>query len=150
VYNRLLRVDKQRDDTGIEVPPADRKFRLPTADGKGLEVPRAVRQRLDGAGRGDESGLVGLGFTCYVPGRALSHFRPFHAAIPAGYDVSWTIHHTPNGTELTDRPEVRLTVTDTEPEHLLIESFGGTDPSKFAIPPNEATMPRRQRRPPSS
>jgi hypothetical protein len=139
VYNTLLWVDKQRDETGVEAAPADRKFRLPTADGKGLEVPRAVRERLAGANRGDDSGLVGLGFTCYVPGRALSDFRPFHAAlrIPAGYDVSWTIHYTPNGTELMDRPEVGLTVTDTEPEHLLIESFGGTDPSKFAIPPNE-------------
>ena len=74
-----------------------------------------------------------------MPGRALSDFRPFHAAllIPAGSDVSWTIHYTPNGTELTDRPEVGLTLPKSEPKRLLIESFGGTDPSKFAIPPND-------------
>jgi hypothetical protein len=143
-YDTLLWVDKQRDDAGVEVPPSERKFLLPTADGRGLETARRASNgsadRIAGANRGDEGGLVGLGFTCYVPGRALSDFRPFHAAlrIPAGYDLNWTIHYTPNGTELTDRPEVGLTVTNTEPEHLLIESFGGTDPAKFAIPPNDS------------
>ena len=57
--------------------------------------------------------------------------------IPAGYDLSWTIHYTPNGTELTDRPEVGLTISETQPERVLIESVGGTDPTKFAIPPND-------------
>jgi hypothetical protein len=144
VYNTLLWTDKQRDEAGVEVPPSERKFLIPTADGKGLEIPRRARNnapaREAAANSGDDGGRVGLGFTCYVPGRALSDFGPFHAAlrIPAGYDVSWTIHYTPNGTELTDLPEVGLTVTNTEPEHLLIESFGGTDPAKFAIPPNDS------------
>ncbi|HEY6272985.1 MAG TPA: hypothetical protein VIX19_13465, partial [Terriglobales bacterium] len=82
---------------------------------------------------------VGIGLTCYVPGRALSDFRPLKAGllIPAGYDVSWTIHYSPNGTELTDRPEVGLTIASEAPERLLIETAGGTDPSKFAIPPND-------------
>jgi len=71
-----------------------------------------------------------------VPGRALSDFRPFHAGllIPAGYDLKWTIHYTPNGKELTDRPEIGLTIAKEQPERLLIESFGGTDQTKFAIP----------------
>ena len=141
-YNTLLWVDKQRDDAGVEVPPAERKFALPTADGKGIAIPDSVRKaaRRSGTnGAGDNVGAVGIGFTCYVPGRALSDFRPYHAAllVPAGYDMNWTIHYTPTGTELTDRPEIGLTVANTEPEHLLIESFGGTDPSKFAIPANE-------------
>ena len=141
-YNTFLWVDKQRDEEGVEVPPSERKFVRPTADGRGVEISGRVRRRSPNAENGgaDAVGGVGIGFTCYVPGRALSDFRPFHAAllVPAGYDLNWTIHYTPNGTELTDRPEIGLTVAKTEPEHLLIESFGGTDPSKFAIPPNDA------------
>jgi hypothetical protein len=138
VYDKLLWVDKQRDDAGVEVAPAERKFVRPTADGRGQEVAARVRNNAEG-GRNSGAGGVGVGFTCYVPGRALSDFRPFHAAllIPAGYDVNWTIHYTPNGTVLTDRPEVGITVARSDPERLLIESFGGTDPSKFAIPPND-------------
>lgn len=138
-YNTLLWVDKQRDDAGVEVAPEERKRALPTADGKGIELPGRVRNRAGANSTSDAAGAVGVGFTCYVPGRALSDFRPYHAAllVPAGYDLSWTIHYTPNGTELTDRPEIGLTVAKTEPEHLLIESFGGTDPAKFAIPPND-------------
>jgi hypothetical protein len=141
VYNKLLWVDKDRDEAGVEVPPDARKFVIPTADGKGVEVPESVRQQLRrGANNGADSATgVGVGFTCYLPGRALSDFRPFHAAlmIPAGSDVNWTIHYTPNGTELTDLPEVGFTLPTSEPKRLLIESFGGTDPSKFAIPPND-------------
>ncbi len=144
VYNTLLWVNKQRDESGVEVPPSERRPARPTADGKGQPVAARVRNNApppsEAGERGaDRVGGVGLGFSCYVPGRALSDFRPFHAAllIPAGYDVNWTIHYTPNGTELTDRPEVGLTVAKQQPQRLLIESFGGTDPSKFAIPPND-------------
>ena len=115
-------------EAGVEAAPAERRLEIPTAGAKGREAPKRVR-----------NDTVGIGYTCYVPGRALSDFRPFHAAmlIPAGSDVNWTIHYTPNGTELTDRPQVGFTVPDSEPKRLLIESFGGTDPSKFAIPPND-------------
>jgi hypothetical protein len=140
VYNTFLWVDKQRDDAGVEVSPADRKLRIPTADGQGQAFTRVRRNSPEGPNNGaDSAGGVGVGFTCYVPGRSLSDFRPFHAAlkIPAGSDVSWTIHYTPNGTQATDLPEVGFTLPSTEPKRLLIESFGGTDPSKFAIPPND-------------
>jgi hypothetical protein len=139
VYNTLLWVDKQRDEAGVEVPPTQRKLVLPTADGRGRELPGRVPGNSVPNNTSTEGGSVGLGFTCYVPGRALSDFRPFRAAllIPAGYDVNWTIHYTPNGTELTDTPEVGLTIAQNQPERLLIESFGGTDPAKFAIPPND-------------
>ena len=139
-YNTLLWADKQRDNDGVEVPPADRKFVLPTPDGRGRERPaRVATNRGPNNTGGDDGGGPGLGFTCYVPGRALSDFRPFNAAlrIPAGYDLSWTIHYTPNGTELTDKPEIGLTIAKQAPERQLIESFGGTDPAKFAIPPHD-------------
>jgi len=133
VYNTMLWVDKPRDEAGVESAPADRKYKQPTPDGKGREVARPVNVSRGG---GQE---IGVGFTCYVPGRALSDFRPLNAGVlvPAGSDVSWTIHYTPNGTELTDRPEVGLTISSAPPQRLLIEAFGGTDPSKFAIPPND-------------
>ena len=134
-YNTMLWVDKQRDDAGVQVPPSERKFAIPTADGKG--IPLASRPLPAGA---DGASGLGIGFTCYVPGRSLSDFRPLNAGVlvPAGYDVSWTIHYTPNGTELTDRPEVGLTIVSEPPKRLLVESAGGTDPAKFAIPPNDS------------
>ena len=60
-----------------------------------------VDKQRDGAvgeSGADRVGGVGVGFTCYVPGRALSDLRPFHAAllVPAGYDMNWTIHYTPS------------------------------------------------------
>jgi len=146
VYNSLLWVDKQRDEEGVEVAPSERRIALPTADGRGRDVPSGIRNNPppnaaaeNNRGADDARGGVGLGFTCYVPGRALSDFRPFHAGllIPAGYDLNWTIHYTPNGKELTDRPEIGLTIAKEQPERLLIESFGGTDQTKFAIPPND-------------
>src|SRR5690242_4624373 len=42
VYNTFLWVDKQRDNTGAEVPPSARKILAPTADGKGQELGRAA------------------------------------------------------------------------------------------------------------
>ena len=144
VYNTLVWADKQRDGEGVEVAPAERKLLIPTADGKGREVPARVRNNAPPAAGNantgaDSVGGVGLGFTCYVPGRALSDFRQYQAGlrIPAGYDLNWTIHYTPNGTELTDRPEIGLTIASQPPQRQLIEGFGGTDPAKFAIPPND-------------
>ena len=135
-YNTLVWLDKQRDDTGIEVALSERRFAIPTTDGKGLAV--AARATSPGTERANAGG-VGIGFTCYVPGRSLSDFRPYNSAIliPAGSDVNWTIHYTPNGTELTDKPEVGLTVARQEPQRLLIESGVVNDPRDFAIPPND-------------
>jgi hypothetical protein len=135
VYNTLLWTDKQRDETGAEVPPSARKVLLPTADGKGK-----ARARNDAASEGGQLTGSGIGFTCYVPGRALSDFRPFSAGvlIPAGYDVAWNVHYTPNGVETTDLPEIGLTVAKEQPSRRLIESGLGSDPNKLVIPPNDA------------
>jgi hypothetical protein len=137
VYNTPLWVDKQRDENGVEVPPSQRKLALPTADGKGkvVERPNPVDSKADATGDN-----VGLGFACYVPGRELHDFRPHNAAllVPAGYDIAWQIHYTPNGKEVTDRPELGLTIAKTAPERIMIESFGGgANPATFAIPPND-------------
>src|SRR6516162_5257020 len=74
-YNTLLWVDRQRDQAGVEGAPSERKFKLPTSDGTGREV--GARH----AGVNNTGIEVGLGVTCYVPGRALSDFRPLHAGV---------------------------------------------------------------------
>ena len=136
VYNTFLWVDKQRDGTGAEVAPTARRILAPTSDGRGREL----------AGRGAAGVNPNTGtdtnteqnISCYVPGRALSDFRPYNAAllVPAGYDVSWSIHYTPNGAVATDRPEVGLTIAKEPPQRWLIETGNTTDPAHFAVPPN--------------
>ena len=137
VYNTFLWVDKQRDETGAEVAPSARQVLLPTADGRGREVATRVRDNIPpNAATGDTNAEQNI--SCYVPGRALSDFRPYNAAlmVPAGYDLSWSIHYTPNGVAATDRPEVGLTIAKEPPQRRLIETGNATDPRNFAIPPN--------------
>ena len=58
VYNTLLWVDKQRDEDGVEVAPADRKFARPTADGRGEQVSARIRNNAP-AGRNSGADNVG-------------------------------------------------------------------------------------------
>ena len=136
VYNTFLWVDKQRDDTGAEVAPTARRILAPTSDGRGREL---AGRAADGVNpnTGTDTNIE-QNISCYVPGRALSDFRPYNAAllVPAGYDVSWSIHYTPNGAVATDRPEVGLTIAKEPPQRWLIETGNTTDPTHFAVPPN--------------
>ena len=136
VYNTFLWVDKQRDDIGAEVPPSARKILGPTADGKGLELGRATGAVNPNTGT-DLNAEQNI--SCYVPGRSLSDFRPYHAAllVPPGYDLMWNIHYTPNGAVVTDKPEVGLTLAKEPPQRWLIETGNTTDPAKLVIPPND-------------
>jgi hypothetical protein len=131
VYNTFLWVDKQRDDEGAEVSPQARKPLIPTADGRGREITAGSREAAGSPAN------VGIGFTCYVPGRSLNDFRRFNAAllVPAGYDISWNIHYTPNGAKVTDKPEIGLTITNEQPQRLLFTSAIAV--SNFVVPPNE-------------
>jgi hypothetical protein len=77
---------------------------------------------------------------CYLPGNAAADYRINHAAklVPAGYDMAFNLHYTPNGTAVTDHVKVGFTVTDNAPERRYV-SFNmnaDPDPKKFAIPPN--------------
>jgi hypothetical protein len=135
VYNTFLWVDKQRDDAGAEVPPSARKILGPTADGKGRELGRTAANVNPNTGN-DLNAEQNI--SCYVPGRSLSDFRPYQAAllVPAGYDLMWNVHYTPNGATVTDRPEVGLTIAKETPQRWLIETGNTTDPAKLVIPPN--------------
>ena len=136
VYNTFLWVDKQRDDTGAEVAPQARKILAPTSDGRGRELAGRAADGVNPNTGTDANAEQNI--SCYVPGRALSDFRPYNAAllVPAGYDVSWNIHYTPNGAAATDRPEVGLTIAKEQPQRWLIETGNTTDPRNFAVPPN--------------
>jgi hypothetical protein len=135
IYNTLMWVDKQRDEVGAEVPPSERKLLGPTADGKGQELGRAAARVSPNTGTNINAEQ---NISCYVPGRSLSDFRPYQAAllIPAGWDLMWNIHYTPNGQAVTDLPEVGLTVSKEPPQRWLIETGNTTDPAKLVIPPN--------------
>jgi len=128
-------VDKQRDDIGAEVAPSARRILGPTADGRGRDLGRSVDGVSPNTGTNSNAEQ---NISCYVPGRSLSDFRPYHAAlmVPAGYDVMWNIHYTPNGAAVTDLPEVGLTVAKEPPQRRLIETGNTTDPAKLVIPPN--------------
>jgi hypothetical protein len=136
VYNTLMWVDKQRDETGAEAPPSARKILAPTSDGKGRDLGVATTNVNPNTGTTDT--IAEQNISCYVPGRSLSDFRPYHAAlrVPAGYDVSWTLHYSPNGQAATDLPEVGLTIAKEPPQRWLIETGNTTDPTKLVIPPN--------------
>jgi len=136
VYNTFLWVDKQRDDTGAEVAPAGRKILAPTADGRGQQLTGRAAEGVN-PNTGTTSNAE-QNISCYVPGRSLSDFRPYHAAllVPAGYDVSWNLHYTPNGAAATDLPEVGLTIAKESPQRRLIETGNAIDPTTFAVPPN--------------
>jgi hypothetical protein len=130
VYNKFTWVDKQRDEAGAEVPPRNRKLLIPTDDGRG-------EARVTGV-TPSNAGSIGVGFTCYVPGRSLTDFSRYNASllVPAGYDVSWNIHYTPNGKQATDLPEVGLSLAKEQPQRLLVTS--STAVTNFAVPPNDA------------
>src|SRR5437660_4377359 len=136
VYNTFLWVDKQRDDTGAEVAPQARKILAPTSDGRGRELAGRAADGVNPNTGTDANAEQNI--SCYVPGRALSDFRPYNAAllVPAGHDLSWHIHYTPNGAAATDRPEVGLTIAKEQPQRWLIETGNTTDPRNFAVPPN--------------
>jgi len=116
-YNELIWEDKARD-------------------GEGSVGSEAVG--VGSAGRTVSNGPL-LG--CFVPGHALEDYGLYNAAklIPAGSDIVFALHYTPNGKELTDRPRVAFTVAKNEPQREY-RTFGTSSPSdakSFAIPPND-------------
>ena len=114
-------------------------------DDEGAAIPHRRRRRdhrdRDRQRQAERRPLIfGGGFNCWVPGRAADDYRPFGAGklVPAGSDISFQVHYTPNGREVVDRPLIGFTVSDTPPAKRWM-SYGivGGGPD-FAIPPNEA------------
>jgi hypothetical protein len=124
-YRELLWVDRRRDDAGVDL------------DAKGigtLEPPGTIRSRP----------VASSGFNdgCYVPGKSFEDYRVYDAAklIPAGSDLKFQIHYTPNGRDRrVDIPEVGVTIAREPPRHTYITAgiSAPGDRKVFAIPPND-------------
>jgi hypothetical protein len=106
-------------------------------DDSGSALPEA-------AGVGIRSSSITAGSTgfegCYVPGRATEDYRPYNAGklIKAGTAIVFQVHYTPNGTAVTDRPQIGFTLAKTPParQYVTLEIFAPSDAKSFAIPPH--------------
>jgi len=107
--------DKQRDDEGSAIPDKGPTF---TAG--------------NGGGEPD----------CYVPGHVAADYRPIHAArlVPAGSDIAFSLHYTPNGMDLTDHVRIGFTVAKEPPQRRYVALLRQPprDPKRFAIPPRDS------------
>ena len=124
-YNELLWVDRRRDEAGIDL------------DGKGIGslVPPDAPQTRAVASNGFNDG-------CYVPGKSIEDYRVYEAAklIPAGSDLRFQIHYTPNGRDpRVDVPEVGVTIAQEPPKRTYVTAgiSAPGDRKVFAIPPND-------------
>jgi hypothetical protein len=129
--------DKERGDEGSALPDRGPTFlgsgAARSTDGNPTPIldPRTGRNLPPPGGAED----------CYLPGNFAADYRPIHAAklIPAGYDIAFNLHYTPNGTAVTDHVKLGFTVAKTPPERRYISllTSSPTDPKRFAIPPND-------------
>jgi hypothetical protein len=137
-YNVGYWQDKERDEEG-----AARPDRGPTFLGGG--TPRASAGADPTPIRGANGrALPPAGGTedCYLPGNVAADYRVFNAAklIPAGSDIFFSLHYTPNGKAVTDHVRVGFTVVDSAPErrYVSLSTSAPSDPKRFAIPPNDS------------
>jgi len=136
-YGVAYWTDKERGGDGSALPDKGPTFlgagTARSSDGD----PTPVINR--GAGRGLPP--PGGAEDCYVPGNFAADYRPINAAklIPAGSDITFNLHYTPNGTAVTDHVRVGFTVTEKPPERRYISflTTSPTDAKRFAIPPND-------------
>jgi len=132
-YGRGVWADLQRDAEGAAMPEKG-----PTFVGRGSRG--AVD--ADAAAIFDESATPGgSAQDCYLPGNVAADYRPLNAAklIPAGYDIVFNVHYTPNGTAVTDHVKVGFTVAKELPRRRYVSLLisAPTDAKTFAIPPND-------------
>jgi hypothetical protein len=131
-------LDKPRDEEGAAIPEKGPTFSTIPRDYSGIDPDTAAILR--------ESAVPGAVVQdCYLPGNLAADYRPLNAAklIPAGYDIVFNLHYTPNGTAVEDHVKVGFTVAKEPPKRryvsLLISS--PTDAKQFAIPPNDPNWP---------
>jgi hypothetical protein len=125
-YNVPQWRDVIRDDKGIEIPQVRERRPVPAAAAPRESLPRVS----------DDSGQE-----CYLPGTQALDYRPLHAGklVPAGTDILFNVHYTPNGKEVVDRPQVGFTVSKEAPEnkYIFVTTHGPQDRRRFAITPND-------------
>jgi hypothetical protein len=124
-YGVAYWTDKERDAEGSALPDQ------PTFLGPG------VRR----SSTGDTTPPPGGAEDCYLPGNFAADYRSIDAAklIPAGSDITFNLHYTPNGKAVTDHVKVGFTVLDAPPKrrYMSFLTTSPTSPKDFAIPPND-------------
>jgi hypothetical protein len=128
--------DKERDDAGSALPDKGPTFlgagKTQSTDDDPTPVTLPSGARVPPPGGPAED--------CYLPGNFAADYRPLNAArlIPAGSDIVYGLHYTPNGKAVTDHVKVGFTVVDKAPERRYVSflTTSPTDPKRFAIPPN--------------
>ena len=128
-YGVPVWTDKARDEEGAAIPE------------KGPTFTGGRPTGLDLAGAGAILRAGGSVEDCYLPGNVATDYRVLNAAklIPAGYDMNFSIHYTPNGTAYKYHVKVGFTVAKTPPQRRYVSLLisAPTDAKHFAIPPND-------------
>ena len=122
--------NKERDEEGAAIPEKGPTFagRPPANAGVGASGP-------------PPSARGGAAEDCYLPGNPAADYRGLQAAklIPAGSDVFYSIHYTPNGNAYTDHIQLGFTVATEPPQrrYVSLAASAPMDSKRFAIPPND-------------
>jgi hypothetical protein len=129
-YNVAYWTDMARDEDGSALPDKGPTFLGPGVDHASSGDPTPPPSAAEDGG--DD---------CYLPGNFAADYRPLNAAklIPAGSDITFNLHYTPNGKAVTDHVRVGFTVAQQPParRYLSFLTTSPTDPKRFAIPPND-------------
>jgi len=136
-YGVAYWADKERDEDGSALPDKGPTF-LGSGTVRSSDDDPAPLKTSTGARRQPPAGAE----DCYLPGNFAADYRAVNAAklIPAGSDITFNLHYTPNGAAVTDHVKVAFTVRDTPPAKRYVSflTTSPTDPKRFAIPPNTA------------
>jgi hypothetical protein len=124
-YGKYYWNEVMRDDRGVEIPRKKGETMQ-----QNLEAKPALRDASEGE-------------ACYLPGlQSVMDYRGKGAGklIPAGTDIVFSLHYTPNGKEVIDRPQVAFTFAKQPParRYVSLTVRGPQDAVNFAIPPGEA------------
>ena len=127
-YGVAVWQDKERDEEGAAIPEKGNPF----TGGKLVGAPITDAAQILQGGEVED---------CYLPGNPAADYRIINAAkrIPAGSDLVFSLHYTPNGTAVTDHVKVGFTVAKEPPQRRYISYVISSplDAKHFAIPPND-------------
>lgn len=130
-YNHAVWTDRPRDEKGNALPEAGPTFGGGAAANLDEDTKAIQRELRAGYPQAD----------CYLPGNPAADYRPAKAAklIPAGWDITYNLHYTPNGTDADDHVQVGMKVLNTPPERQYVSLLftSKSDVKSFAIPPND-------------
>jgi len=136
-YGVAYWTDKERDAEGSALPDKGPTFLGPGTARSSDGDPTPIMNR----GSGRSLPPPNRAEDCYLPGNFAADYRPINAAklIPAGSDITFNLHYTPNGKSVTDHVKVGFTVAEKPPERRYISllTTSPTDAKRFAIPPHD-------------